>query len=286
MKIRNDFVSNSSSSSYIVAIDFDKYDFGLFVKKVREKCSDEKQTSEKPGDIANENEAALRSGMLRECLYLGCPVVGRIKEIWRRGEKYDHTFVERGESDEFTPFADLTDGVRGRYLSESETVKHLDDNTIEYEYDDELPAWRSVTRYVMENRIREGSYYAAFPGNSPKSRVARIIAYVKQKSSEKIGIDEPEIFCITRNTVKNTRDFLKLKHKIRFLTPLAASENLMSRFLDTVDARLKAGETFIYAVAGDGGEGRSGGRLFMPDGYSNPFETTPAQNVTKMFEEF
>ena len=75
-------------------------------------------------------------------------------------------------------------------------------------------------------------------------------------------------------------------YKILFMSPIALSNELMSKFLDEIDARLTAGETFVYAVAGDAGEGFDDNRLFMPDGYSNPFEYTPAQNVTEKFIEF
>ena len=103
MKIRMDFVSNSSSSSYVVAIDFSKYDVNLFVKKVCDKCTglqDEAKRSRIQDDIRFANEAVLRQGLMSECLYLGNPVIGRITERWRRGENYDHRMIKPGETDE------------------------------------------------------------------------------------------------------------------------------------------------------------------------------------------
>lgn len=291
MKIRLDFVSNSSSSSYIVAIDFSKYDVNLFIKKVCDKCiglQDDAKRSRIQDDIRFANEAVLRQGLMSECLYLGNPVIGRIKERWRRGENYDHRMIKPGETDEYTPFKDLTENEWT--LSPGETVTFIDDDTIEYEFDEVLPAWLSVPRSIMSERIRKyNPFYTegeSLVGNGVKARTKRIIEYAKQKEHEKIKRSEPEVFCITKNTTKNTRDLMTVGYKISFIFPIAMSNELMSKFLDEIDARIAAGETFIYAVAGDSGERRDDNRLFMPDGYSNPFEYTPAQEVTGKFIKF
>lgn len=291
MKIRLDFVSNSSSSSYIVAIDFSKYDVNLFVKKVCDKCTglpDDAKRRRISDDVRLANEAILRQGLMSECLYLGNPVIGRIKERWRRGEEYNHRMIKPGETDEYTPFKDLTE--LDWTLPPGETVTFIDDDTIEHEFNEELPAWLSVPRSIMSERIRKyNQFYTedkSLAGNSVKARAKRIIEYANQKEHEKIKRSEPEVFCITKNTTKNTRDLMSVGCKISFISPIALSNELMSKFLDEIDARLTAGETFIYAVAGDSGEGRDDNRLFMPDGYSNPFEYTPAQNVTRKFVEF
>lgn len=291
MKIRLDFVSNSSSSSYVVAIDFSKYDVNLFVKKVCDKCTglpDEAKRSRIQDDIRFANEAVLRQGLMSECLYLGNPVIGRIKERWRRGENYDHRMIKPGETDEYTPFKDLTEN--SWELPPGETITFIDDDTIEHEFDEVLPAWLSVPRSIMSERIRKyNPFYTegeSLAGKGVKARAKRIIEYAKQKEHEKIKRSEPEVFCITKNTTKNTRDLMTAGYKISFIFPIAMSNELMSKFLDEIDARIAAGETFIYAVAGDSGEGRDDNRLFMPDGYSNPFEDTPAQEVTRKFIEF
>ena len=291
MKIRRDFVSNSSSSSYVVAIDFSKYDVNLFVKKVCDKCTGQPDGVKRrrvSDDVRLANEAVLRQGLMSECLYIGNPIVGRIKEIWRRGEEYDHRMIKPGETDEYTPFKDLTE--HGWALPSDETVTFIDDDTIEHEFNEELPTWLSVPRSIMSERIRKyDRFYTedrSLAGNGVKARAKRIIEYARQKEHEKIRRSEPEVFCITKNTTKNTRDLTAAGYKISFMSPIALSSELMSKFLDEIDARLAAGETFIYAVAGDSGEGRDDNRLFMPDGYSNPFEYTPAQDVTGKFVEF
>lgn len=290
MKIRQDFVSNSSSSSYVVAIDFSKYDVDLFVKKVCDKCTGRPDGAKRrrvSDDVGLANEAVLRQGLMSECLYLGNPVIGRIKERWRRGEEYDHRMIKPGETDECTPFKDLTE--RDWRLPPGETVTHIDDDTIEYEFDEKLPAWLSIPRSIMSERIRKYDWFytedKSLAGTGVKARARRIIEYAKQKEREKIKRSEPEVFCITKNTTKNTRDLMAAGYKISFKSPIALSNELMSKFLDEIDARIAAGETFIYAVAGDSGEGRDDNRLFMPDGYSNPFEYTPAQDVTRKFIE-
>lgn len=274
-----------------MAIDFSKYDINLFVKKVCDKCTgvlDSTKRHRVSDDVRLANEAVLRQGLISECLYIGNPVVGRIKERWRRGEEYDHRMIKPGETDEYTPFRELTE--HDWILSPSETVTFIDDNTIEHEFNEELPAWLSTPRSIMLERIRKyDQFYTedkSLAGNGVKARAKRIIEYARQKEHEKIKRSEPEVFCITKNTIKNTRDLMAVGHKILFMSSIALSNELMSKFLDEIDARLAAGETFIYAVAGDSGEGRDDNRLFMPDGYSNPFEYTPAQDVTGKFVKF
>lgn len=293
MKIRNDFVSNSSSSSYIVAIDFSKYDINLFVKNVCDKCAGLPSRRAKSRGAADDarlaNEAVLRQGLLSECLYLGNPVVGRIKERWRRGEEYDHRMIKPGETDEYTPFKELSEA--SLTLAPGETVTSVDADTIEHEFDEELPAWLSVPRSVMSQCIRKYNRYGiedrSLAGNGVNARARRVIEYARQKTSEKIQRGEPEVFCITKNTIKNTRDLIAAGYKNSTIVPLAASSGeSVSEFLDEVNARLTAGETLVYAVAGDSGEGRDDNRLFMAGGYSNPFEYTPAQNIASKFIEF
>ena len=274
-----------------MAIDFSKYDINLFVKKVCDKCTgvlDSTKRHRVSDDVRLANEAVLRQGLMSECLYIGNPVVGRIKERWRRGEEYDHRMIKPGETDEYTPFRDLTE--HDWILSPGETVTFIDDNTIEHEFNEVLPAWLSAPRSIMLERIRKYNQFyiedKSLAGNGVKARAKRIIEYARQKEHEKIKRSEPEVFCITKNTTKNTRDLMAVGHKILFMSSIALSNELMSKFLDKIDARLAAGETFIYAAAGDSGEGRDDNRLFMPDGYSNPFEYTPAQDVTGKFVKF
>ena len=289
MKIREDFVSNSSSSSYVVAIDFGKYDFDLFVERTLDRCCG---TSYRPDrrrspaeDVRRANEAVLRSGMMQECLYLGNPVVGRIKEVWKRGEKYDHTMTKRGESDEYTPFKELTD--KHRITGKGDTVRYLDENTIEYEYDENLPAWMSVPHDVMLDGIRHNGRLMhgsrPFWRNDAKTRAKRIIEYVRQKQKEVIRRPELNVFRITLNTLRNTRDLAEAGCEILLKPPIAVSKKLLFEFLDKIEFRIRSGETFIFAVAGDAGEGQMDNRLYMLEGYSNPFAYTPAQDVTSDF---
>ena len=196
--------------------------------------------------------------------------------------------IKPGETDEYTPFKDLTEN--DWTLSPGETVTFIDDDTIEHEFDEVLPAWLSVPRSIMSERIRKYNLFytegESLAGKGVKARAKRIIEYAKQKEHERIKRSEPEVFCITKNTTKNTRDLMAVGYKISFIFPIAMSNELMSKFLDEIDARIAAGETFMYAVVGDSGEGRDDNRLFMPDGYSNPFEDTPAQEVTGKFIKF
>lgn len=276
MKTRNDYVSNSSSCSFIVSVDFGKYPFEEFVEQVCRTCCPEGAVGKtEAASVRRANEAVLRAGMYQECLYLGIPVAGRIREEWRRGEDWDHSPCEDGE---FTPF-----NMFMHCHPQSREKIELKGDVVVHEYDEDLPAWMSVPRETMTCGIRHYYQCAKLPRelqkNSAKARAGRIIAYVRQKQNEAVPRREPEVFRITKNTVENTRDLAKAGYRVNLFSSLPASDALLNDALDAIEARISAGETFIYAVASDPGEGRDYGRLYMPDGYSNPFARTPAQRV-------
>lgn len=85
MKTRLDFVSNSSSSSYVLALDFSKFDFGLFVRRVARNCSFSPylkvQTKESVRGMAR-NEAALSYGLINvHLVFLGKLNLGKVEFV-------------------------------------------------------------------------------------------------------------------------------------------------------------------------------------------------------------
>jgi len=88
VKVRTDFVSNSSSSSYVLALDFGKFDFGLFVDRVCGNCSSSPFSGKKPArpprlsDFKVKNEAALRYGLTNMYLtFLGELDLGSVEYV-------------------------------------------------------------------------------------------------------------------------------------------------------------------------------------------------------------
>ena len=95
MKVRTDFVSNSSSSSYIFSINFKEYDFDLFVENVCMQCDENESIGKKPKDpkLYADNRAILEY-CLRYCelLHLGDVVISRKREIHRRGYRREKNY--------------------------------------------------------------------------------------------------------------------------------------------------------------------------------------------------
>jgi len=275
MKLRYDFVSNSSSSSYIVAIDFGKYDFKLFVDNVCKTCSDGSDDI----DVMLENESVLRNGMYHECLYLGNPVIGKKSERWRRFETWHHTFLSPEDSAVFyTPFEEYTSSC---YISRpDEKIKRIDENTIIREYNNVLPGWKSVPYSIMSELLKKPYDYGKSERYTAKNGVDRIIRYAKRYFKPETEYNTQDVFLITLNTIRNTRNIIKAG-----LMPGNYVEDRFSA-LDEIEFRLKYGETFIYAITYDCDMFRRYGALLMPDGYGNPFFSTPAENVKELFKVF
>ena len=85
--------------------------------------------------------------------------------------------IKPGETDEYTPFKDLTEN--DWTLSPGETVTFIDDDTIEHEFDEVLPAWLSVPRSIMSERIRKYNPFYTEGGKEPKIKHYKVKDYIE-----------------------------------------------------------------------------------------------------------
>lgn len=281
MKIRTDFVSNSSSSSYVFSIDFSKYKFDDFVRDVCSQC-DAGENSER---VRQNNDAMLRYCLrFFELLHLGQLVKGRRKDIYKKGYGYAGEKLADGDDQSNTPF----EYVKQSYIDsrkpdefdcEHMTAKMTSDDTIECEYDDFAPDHIVVLRHYMSDVIRDPY---CMPGKSAgerlKRRVSEILKVIKYVDSDEVDAWRTpagaETYLITKNTIANTRDLIAAGRDVR----LDKWEDL-----DALEARLDAGETLCRIGCGDSGEGECDNRLFS-FGPQYPFKDLPVETLPHSYE--
>lgn len=277
MKTRCDFVSNSSSSSFVFALDFKKYGFEEFVKNVCDQCNDE--TNRDP-EVDRANEAVLKYCLqFYELLFLGSWKVGRKTHLFRRHErgtgKLDAGYMEC-ENQLFEDLkADYFDPKRVRFRDPSEKATMIDQDTIEIESDDVVGEYITVTKHQMSDVIRNDWSYRRRRRTAEQRRkcVEKIKEIVLRQHADQDGWRSPyssNTFQVTLGTIRNTRDMIAEGLDVR-LSGWQAD-------LDALEARIKSGETIFYTECGDGGEGTDDSRLYSLNG-QYPFEGIPVQNV-------
>ena len=281
MKIRSDFVSNSSSSSYVFSINFKKYDFDLFVENVCMQCDENAKLGEKPADpkLYAENRAILEYCLqYYELLHLGDVTVSRKREIYRRGYDANGNKITDPTELEYTGFdmikRDYIDNPQpDRYNTENATAKMISDDELEYEYDNTSSAI-TVTRHYMEDVIRNSWHSTSKTQDGKrKERVKRILDVIdvvdKLDDNAWRSPYMSSIYSITLNTIMNTRDLIAAGYNVK----LEKWEDL-----DAIEARIRAGETVFHIECGDAGEGEEDFRLFSQNG-QYPYEGIPVENV-------
>lgn len=276
MKVRTDFVSNSSSSSFVFSADFKKFGFDDFVKAVCDECDG----GENDERIRNNNKAVLMYCLRYfELLHLGRLVRGRKKEIIRRGYDYDGSKIEDEallDSSQFEIVKRTYIDDRPEYDDENTSVRMVDADTIEYEYDDFAPDRIVVLRHYMSDVIRRGPWAYGEKVSEAKARKDRVKEIMRAIEQAEAAKDDcwrttyrASTFLITKNTISNTRDLIAACYDVR----LAKWENL-----DALEARISAGETVFHIECGDAGEGEDDTRLFS-NASQYPFKDLPLEEV-------
>ena len=281
MKIRSDFVSNSSSSSYVFSINFKHYDFDLFVENVCMQCDENARLGEKPADprLYADNRALLEYCLrYYELLHLGDVVVSRKREIYRRGYDAEGKKIADPVELEYTGFnmikRDYIDNPQpDRYNTENAAARMISDDELEYEYD-KTSSSITVTRHYMEDVIRNPWHSGSkTPEGRRKERVKRMLEVMdivdKLDDNAWRSPYMSSTYSITLNTIMNTRDLIASGYRVN----LEKWENL-----DAIEARLRAGETVFHIECGDAGEGEEDTRLFSVNGHY-PFDGVPVENV-------
>ena len=248
MKTRNDFVSNSSSCSFVVSVKHREYPFGDFVEDLVADCrSSAEQEYDTPESMARLDEMNRRNLLYHlkasELLFLGELEVGGRETSLKKAddEQWFSTAEKLIDSNEF----ELRSGCR----LESRTG---DEIRVSYpEQIGEIAVPSSSMAHIT------GHY--GWPGEKDdkpegrKTSADRIFAYAKslsegenQRPESNARLWNPELYFISKETVRNTRCLLEAGYRLK----LDKWEDL-----DDIERRLEAGESLYHIRQNNGGDG-------------------------------
>ena len=252
MKIRSDYVSNSSSSSFVVVLPKD-YNQDDFIDDVVRACSDDKD-----GDYDEEFVEKLNKFNRRnldfcmnsyELLFIGELEVGWIPDTIT-GEEDVSEFIKsvdnmKRDNYQYTP----------RILSQTKDKVEFEDMDVAANVTINAQSMRYHVRYYKYRETDE-DYRKKVVENIMKC-CGRSVRYNLFTRDDRMGICE-----ITMNTILNTQDLIAEGKKLEL--PKWAD-------LDALKKRIEDGDRIICIEMNQGGDGQDIGSIYALNGWDSDF---------------
>lgn len=279
MKTRQDFVSNSSSCSFIVSV---KKDYAIkdFARELGEACTNPKSKWHNP-ELADRNRMILEFCLSTyELLFLGTiqlgekDVVTYKKDFYNTGYAKDKANEEQFECDMRKIWDDYVDNVkkaqvagqtspmyqyygRDTFNDAEDEIHHLGKMTASGIIVDRDKMCYEFNRSNFEKRPGEEVEYDERQ-DQVKYRVKKLLKYAKKRCCIDYCSDNdyPEIFAVTRSTLLNTKNLLNAGYKLDF----ARWEKL-----DDIKRRLDKGEKIFAIKVGYSGNGYGSYYIYSED---------------------
>ena len=269
MKTRTDFVSNSSSSSFVVAC---KKELLKDIAKDLARACVNKRDKYHDKELGKNNQCILDFCLKTfQLVFLGellletkeeiysldyfkhicaIPTTTNAEEEWKRYKSILESIKSGKEKDSWVKKAyDLDE-----YDAETNTAKHF-----EKVYAKDIV----VSNSVMESDFNRYHYSNGHDSEETiKERVQRIIDFAKDKvKRDLLEVEEYfeaiEIYQITKDTIDNTRNLISQGYKVE----LEEWEDL-----DRLDAKLDSGESIFYVRIANSGDGHGDFYIYCEDG--------------------
>ena len=249
MKTRIDFVSNSSSCSFIIAIG-KNFTLNDFIKETCDGCL--KHCDEDDNDLfvisQNEYNNAVLNYHLRasELLYLGGLKIGNIKTTVSKDDEY---------------FSYLKDNISKQLLYDERVIENTDDYVV-IETDDVVYGMAIPKRYV-EYVTMEYHWNDDYKCDIEKQKNAaiEIVKFAKNYSDHKADYKSrynSNTYFISRSTIWNTRALIAAGYEVEL-------EKWMD--LDKLDKMLQNGDKLVNIRVNNGGDGVAEDALFTFGGW-------------------
>lgn len=265
MKTRRDFVSNSSSCSYVVALG-PGYAFGDFVADAAEAClrradEDDEAWSGRQDEL---NRAVLGYHLrVSELLYLGALAVEPAKTVYRRGEG-GFDYVKRE--------------IAAGGLSPDERVVEDGEDEVVIEYDQRVSGMAVPEQRIcyVTGRFRDdaGPITDSRPEDAAEAAdgIEKFAENYADKQIDYKARADSDTYFVSRRTVWNTRALIASGRDVKL-------EKWMD--LDALDARLAAGERIFCVKVNNGGDGVDPDALYTFGGWDGEdvFDGLPVEVI-------
>ncbi len=257
MKIRSDYVSNSSSSSFIVVLPKD-CSLDTFIAEVVKSCT-EKQDYDYDKSWIEELDKSNRTN-LEYCLNnYKLLFLGYIK---LDDSKYDR--IGKECCDKIRACYGIDVGQVGKFGSMLGTVITNEDGHVviqEPRYESEIV----VSENAMRRKFRPWSDDETI--EKKKHRIAEMVKSIELGVDGRYesGLDVIHLYEITKDTILNTKDLIEAGYSIEL--PKWAKD------LDLLMKRLESGDRLFNIYMSQGGDGTSSGKIYATNGWDSYFNS-------------
>lgn len=251
MKIRSDFVSNSSSCSFIIAVNHNKhFPFKEFVQKLLDDCIKHRESYNDDDFVERLNDMNYRNLnyhlMSSELLFIGDLVIDKIQS----------TIIKEKDPEVFNSFEY---SIKYNDFDADEKILEHTDSMIKYEYS-KFISCVSVPCSKMYSVI---GYWWSEKDNI-KKLAQNLIDFLKNLSDNHHYIFNSDIFFVSHNSIKNTKALLEAGYKIYL--PKWAED------LDALEKRLNDGDSIYGIRQNQSGDGMDDHSIYALGGWDASIE--------------
>ncbi len=284
MKVRNDFVSNSSSCSFVIAIN-KQYDISSFAKDLAKACSNPNDTYHYK-DTVKRNQRILDFCLnTYELTFLGTWKLRTDKHVYSRKDMddlflsgLDEANTDDHASENETLKTQLLQQAEDHWNYELDCIKkakdpkcdpyfkklvdrnYIDQNEKLHIFDDVYVGGCAVDSDCMRYAFNRYGYDGDEAEDVIKQRVKDLKKFAENsadcENGKTVGWSHVRCYAITMNTVKNTRNLLDAGCDLTF-------DNNVD--LDGIEKRLKSGEQIFVVHIGHDGEGYGNFEIYCED---------------------